>query len=66
MLKFPSELPKWVRHYRNEITMGNFTFRVAEFDQMEFEYFVKPDELGERFLRCGRRNVGIYALFSGN
>lgn len=30
--------------FRNEITPGNFTFRSREFEQMEVQYFVKPDE----------------------
>lgn len=30
--------------FRNEITPGNFTFRTREFEQMEIEYFTKPDE----------------------
>lgn len=30
--------------FRNEITPGNFTFRSREFEQMELEYFIKPDE----------------------
>ncbi|HEV7688901.1 MAG TPA: glycine--tRNA ligase, partial [Acidimicrobiia bacterium] len=30
--------------FRNEITPGNFTFRTREFEQMELEYFVPPDE----------------------
>ena len=30
--------------FRNEITPGNFTFRTREFEQMELEFFVKPDE----------------------
>ena len=32
------------RSFRNEITPGNFVFRTREFDQMEMEYFVPPDE----------------------
>jgi glycyl-tRNA synthetase len=28
--------------FRNEITTGNFIYRVREFELMEFEYFVKP------------------------
>lgn len=28
--------------FRNEITPGNFTFRTIEFEQMEFQNFVKP------------------------
>ena len=32
------------RSFRNEITPGNFLFRVREFEQMEMEYFVPPAE----------------------
>ncbi len=30
--------------FRNEITPGNFIFRTREFEQMEIEFFVPPDE----------------------
>ncbi|HEX8296840.1 MAG TPA: glycine--tRNA ligase, partial [Chthoniobacteraceae bacterium] len=30
--------------FRNEITPRNFTFRSREFEQMELEFFIKPDE----------------------
>jgi glycyl-tRNA synthetase len=30
--------------FRNEITPGNFIFRTREFEQMEMQFFVKPDE----------------------
>ena len=33
--------------FRNEITPGNFLFRVLEFEQMEMEYFVPPAEADE-------------------
>jgi glycyl-tRNA synthetase len=32
------------KSFRNEITPGNFLFRVREFEQMEMEYFVPPPE----------------------
>src|SRR3989442_10240352 len=35
--------------FRNEITPGNFVFRVREFELMEMEYFVKPNEDDEWF-----------------
>ncbi|MBT3293463.1 glycine--tRNA ligase [Candidatus Peregrinibacteria bacterium] len=35
--------------FRNEITPGNFTFRTREFEQMEIEYFVKPDGAKDAF-----------------
>src|SRR5262245_28902881 len=36
------------KSFRNEITPGNFIFRTREFEQMEMEYFVPPEE-GERW-----------------
>ncbi len=32
------------KSFRNEITTGNFIFRTREFEQMEMEFFVPPDE----------------------
>ncbi len=32
------------KSFRNEITPGNFIFRTREFEQMEMEFFVAPDE----------------------
>ncbi len=35
--------------FRNEITPGNFIFRTREFEQMEIEFFVKPEEADKWF-----------------
>ena len=35
--------------FRNEITPGNFIFRTREFEQMEIEYFIHPDEAKQYF-----------------
>src|SRR5919107_491143 len=35
------------KSFRNEITPGNFVFRTLEFEQMEMEFFVPPDEAGK-------------------
>jgi glycyl-tRNA synthetase len=35
------------KSFRNEITPGNFIFRTLEFEQMEMEFFVPPDEAGK-------------------
>ncbi|MBV9715256.1 MAG: glycine--tRNA ligase [Solirubrobacterales bacterium] len=35
------------KSFRNEITTGNFIFRTREFEQMEMEFFVPPDQAGE-------------------
>jgi len=37
------------KSFRNEITPGNFLFRVREFEQMEMEYFVPPEEAPKWF-----------------
>jgi glycyl-tRNA synthetase len=37
------------KSFRNEITPGNFLFRLREFEQMEMEYFVPPDEAQQAF-----------------
>ncbi len=42
-VKIPFGIAQVGKAFRNEITPGNFTFRSLEFEQMELEYFVKPD-----------------------
>ena len=37
------------KSFRNEITPGNFIFRTREFEQMEMEYFVPPEEAPKWF-----------------
>ncbi len=37
------------KSFRNEITPGNFIFRTREFEQMEMEYFVPPDQANAAF-----------------
>jgi glycyl-tRNA synthetase len=37
--------------FRNEITPQNFIFRTREFEQMELEYFVQPDEAPDWYRR---------------
>jgi glycyl-tRNA synthetase len=34
--------------FRNEVTPRNFTFRSREFEQMELEFFIRPDEVIEK------------------
>jgi len=42
--KLPFGLAQIGKSFRNEITPGNFTFRTREFEQMEIEYFVNPQD----------------------
>lgn len=42
--KLPFGIAQSGRNFRNEITTGNFSFRQREFEIMEVEYFVKPEQ----------------------
>jgi glycyl-tRNA synthetase len=48
------------KSFRNEITTGNFIFRTREFEQMEMEYFVPPDEAGMWFEHWLEERVNWY------
>jgi len=41
--KLPFGVAQIGKSFRNEITPGNFVFRTREFEQMELEFFCKPD-----------------------
>ena len=42
--KLPFGIAQVGKAFRNEITPGNFTFRTREFEQMEIEYFCRPED----------------------
>lgn len=41
--KLPFGVAQIGKSFRNEVTAGNFTFRMREFEQMEIEYFTTPE-----------------------
>ncbi|MBC8095264.1 MAG: glycine--tRNA ligase [Akkermansiaceae bacterium] len=43
-VKLPFGIGQIGKAFRNEITPRNFTFRSREFEQMELEFFIPPDE----------------------
>ncbi len=47
--KIPFGIGQIGKSFRNEITPGNFIFRTREFEQMEMEFFCKPDSADEWF-----------------
>lgn len=63
--KLPFGIGQIGKSFRNEITPGNFIFRIREFEQMELEFFCKPGEDLEWFeywkAQCGSflKNLGI-------
>ncbi len=42
--KLPFGIGQIGKSFRNEITPGNFIFRTREFEQMEIEFFCKPED----------------------
>ena len=47
--KLPFGLAQIGKAFRNEITPRDFIFRVREFEQMEIEYFLKPEDWEKYF-----------------
>lgn len=43
-VKVPFGIAQIGKAFRNEVTPRNYTFRSREFEQMELEFFIKPDE----------------------
>jgi glycyl-tRNA synthetase len=43
--KVPFGIAQVGKAFRNEVTPRNFTFRSREFEQMELEFFIRPDEV---------------------
>ena len=49
-VKIPFGIAQVGKAFRNEITPGNFTFRSREFEQMELQFYIRPDaEEGEKW-----------------
>ena len=46
--KVPFGIAQVGKAFRNEVTPRNYTFRSREFEQMELEFFIKPDEVVEK------------------
>jgi glycyl-tRNA synthetase len=47
-VKIPFGIAQIGKAFRNEIVAGNFIFRLREFEQMEIEYFITPEEKWEK------------------
>ncbi len=48
-VKIPFGIAQVGKAFRNEIVTKNFIFRTVEFEQMEMQFFVRPDEAGKWF-----------------
>lgn len=64
-LKLPFGIAQIGKAFRNEITPGNFIFRVLEFEQMEIEYFCEEKDWQKYFdywqkqMRNWLKDIGI-------
>ena len=59
-LKVPFGIAQIGKAFRNEITPGNFTFRMREFEQMEMQYFTNPKEKAKHFKRLKEARLKWY------
>lgn len=56
-VKIPFGIAQIGKAFRNEITPGNFTFRSREFEQMEVQYYIKPnEEEGNKWFEYWKQN----------
>ncbi|RLG11803.1 glycine--tRNA ligase, partial [Candidatus Pacearchaeota archaeon] len=58
-LKLPCGIAQIGKAFRNEIAPRDFLFRAREFEQMEIEYFVKPNS--ECPYKIGHTNILVYS-----
>ncbi len=56
-VKIPFGIAQIGKAFRNEITPGNFLFRSREFEQMEVQFYIKPDKKeGEKWFNYWKQN----------
>lgn len=56
-VKIPFGVAQIGKAFRNEITPGNFTFRSREFEQMEVQFYIKPEEAeGKKWFEYWKQN----------
>ncbi len=59
--KIPFGIAQVGKAFRNEIVTKNFIFRTCEFEQMEMQYFVRPNEGDKWFAYWKEQRVAYYA-----
>ena len=64
-VRVPFGIAQQGRAFRNEITPGNFVFRLREFELMEIEFFVKPGTDDEWFQSWRRQRMEWYTQVLG-
>ncbi len=65
-VKIPFGIAQIGKAFRNEITPGNFIFRSREFEQMEVQFYIKPDEAeGKKWFDYWKQNRMDFYLSLG-
>ena len=65
-VRIPFGIAQIGKAFRNEITPGNFTFRSREFEQMETQFYIKPeDKEGEKWFEYWKQNRMDFYLSLG-
>ncbi len=65
-VKIPFGIAQIGKAFRNEITPGNFTFRSREFEQMEVQFYIRPDEAnGKEWFEYWKKNRMDFFLSLG-
>ncbi len=65
-VKIPFGIAQIGKAFRNEITPKQFLFRVREFEQMEMEFFCKPDQADAFFEQWVERRKSFFQLLGLN
>ena len=58
--RLPFGIAQIGKAFRNEITPGNFIFRTREFEQMEIEYFIAPDDDWNLYFEEWRKEMKVW------
>jgi glycyl-tRNA synthetase len=64
-MKLPFGIAQIGKAFRNEIVTKNFIFRTCEFEQMEMQYFVKPNTDMEWFEKWRQARMAYYPRVLG-
>ncbi len=64
--KIPFGIAQIGKAFRNEITPGNFIFRMREFEQMEMQYFCKPADADKYFEQWKAERLNWYKSLGFN
>lgn len=59
-MKIPFGIAQIGKAFRNEISPRNFLFRTREFEQADTQYFVRPDENADAYVRIKKERFAWY------